>query len=125
MTADQPLNGLRLLLAEDTWAIALHMSAMLEDLGAMVVATVGDAGSAERLAAEAEADCAIFDVELRDGTCYRAAELARSRGMAVVFTTGHEDLPDLPPTLADVPRLLKPVDRVALKRTLEAVVQRP
>lgn len=119
--ADQPFAGVRVLLAEDNWPIALFMTSTLEDWGWTVAGTAADPATAEDLAAHADAGCAILDIELEGGTCYQAAEIAVKRGIPVVLTTGHNAPPDLPAALRDVPLLVKPVAPVDLKRALRAV----
>lgn len=113
----------RVFLAEDHFAIALAMTSMLEELGCEVVAEAGSAAAAEQAAETVEADFAILDINLGDGTGYRAAELCHRRGIAVVFTTGYDDPPDIPAGLEKAPRLLKPVAAVDLKRTLRGLTR--
>ncbi|EKV28926.1 response regulator receiver protein [Caenispirillum salinarum AK4] len=115
--------GLRVLLAEDNWSIALTMSTMLEDWGCTVVSVAADCASAEDLAATADADCAVLDIELLDGLCYSAAERAAARGMAVIFTSGYDTPPDLPPALRDTPWLVKPVAPAHLQRALQSLLE--
>lgn len=115
-------TGLRVVLAEDNWPIALFMENMLRDLGCTVVATAGTVAEAESMAADQEAECAILDIDLGSGgRSYGAAERALARGMAVIFTTGYDVPADLPETLRNVPRLEKPIQPVHLKRALKEV----
>lgn len=121
MDAARPLSGLRVLLAEDHFAIALAMSGMLEDLGCVVVAEAGDTAAATEAARTVAADCALLDIDMGDGTGYAAAEHCRARGIPVIFTTGYDLPPDMPADLADLPRLVKPVAAVDLKRVLRGL----
>lgn len=125
MTAEtgSPLHGLRVIIAEDDWALALFLSGVLEDLGCAIVGSAATAAQAATLATEAEADVAVLDIALGPERSYAAAERARARNMAVIFTTGYDDPPDLPAHLADAPRVIKPVVPAHLKRALKQVAR--
>lgn len=100
---------MKIFLAEDHFAIRLGMQAVLADLGHDVVAEAINAAQASALAATVEADWALLDVDLGDGTSYEAArELAR-RGVRVCFLTGYDVPLGQPDDLAGLPRLTKPV----------------
>lgn len=122
MTGDQSdLTGLRILIAEDHWAISLALSSLLEDLGCVIAGTAADHAAAEDIVTTVDADCAIIDVDLGSGNGYGAAEKALGRGMAVILSSGYDEPPGLPPHLSQVPRLLKPVAPAHLKRALRGV----
>lgn len=120
-----PLQETRVFLAEDHFAIALALTGMLEEFGCTVVAKASTAAAAAEVARTVDADCALLDINMGDGHCYEAARQCRERGIPVIFTTGYDEPPGLPPELDDVPRLLKPVDKVDLRRTLEALRRHP
>lgn len=122
MSADQDeLAGLRIVIAEDHWAISLALSSLLEDFGCVIAGTATDHAAAEQIVTTADADCAIIDVDLGTGSGYTAAAMALERGMAVILSSGYDDPPSLPAHLADVPRLLKPVTSAHLQRALREV----
>jgi CheY-like chemotaxis protein len=87
--AEKPMAGIRVLLAEDEFMIALNISSELESRGASV--TVVDS-VADGLALGGEHfDVALLDVRLADGDVHPLAEVLRDRGISLVFHTGHED----------------------------------
>lgn len=114
-------EGRRVFLAEDHFSIALAMTGLVEQLGGSVVAREGDAASAAETARTVDADIALLDINLGDGPCYQAAQAFLRRGIAVIFTTGYDIPPDMPPSLDDVPRLVKPVIAADLKRAMRSL----
>lgn len=113
-----PVRETRVFLAEDHFAIALALTGMLESFGCRVVARATSAASAADTARMVEADWAVLDINMGDGYCYAAAAHCRSRGIPVIFVTGYDEPPDMPADLAEVPRLLKPVEKAHLRRAL-------
>lgn len=112
----------RVLLVEDSFILALDLEAQLRDLGVDVVGPFADAASARRaLAAPGAAPPthALLDVQLRGGTSLDLAAELTAAGVRCVFITGYGDIPDLPPALAAVPRLTKPLAADALLRALD------
>ncbi len=111
----------RVFLAEDHYTIALALTEVLDDLGYVVVGQASSAEAAMRMAADVEADVALLDINMGDGWSYRAAQCLLKRGIPVVFTSGYDVPPDMPPDLLDVPLLLKPVTDIDIKRALRTV----
>lgn len=105
-------------IAEDHFAIRMGLEAVLMQLGHQVAAMAGSAAEAHAHSSTVQADWALLDVDLGDGSSYGAARVLRERGVGVVFLTGHDHPPDMPDDLADVPRLVKPVFPVDLERAL-------
>lgn len=112
------LSG-RVLIAEDNKGIAFFYGAVLEDLGYEVVGLAATVAEAETLAASVEADLALLDIQLGDGHSYGAARAAVERGMAVVFTTGYDDPPDMPSDLRGLRCLTKPLSTDDLKAAVQ------
>ena len=91
MSKDQPLQGARILIAEDEPLLAFDMMNVLLNAGATVI---GPAMCLERtleLALAETLNCGVLDVRLRDGLVFPAAQLLRERGTGVVFHTGQMD----------------------------------
>lgn len=109
---------LRILLAEDHKGIAFFYEALLTDLGHKVIGTAATAAEAEALAGTADADLALFDIQLQGGSSYEAAQIALRRGIPVVFTSGYDEPPDVPDSLAGVPYLTKPLHENDIKSAL-------
>ncbi|HEX6101539.1 MAG TPA: response regulator [Alphaproteobacteria bacterium] len=115
MPEPRPLNGLKILLVEDEFFVALELKSMLHDLGAEVVGPVGRLNSARDLAASEPLQGAVLDVKLDGDTSFPLAEELLERGVPVIFTTGF-DAAALPVKFRDAPRLAKPVNGDLLRR---------
>lgn len=111
---------MKVFIAEDHFAIRLGLEAVLAQLGHAVVATAGTSDEAYRWSSTVDADWALLDVDLGDGSSYGAARVLVDRGIRVVFLTGHDYPPDMPADLSDLPRLTKPVFPADLNRLLSA-----
>jgi CheY-like chemotaxis protein len=103
------LTGRRILVVEDDFMIAeLIVAAFMAD-GAEIVGPAGTVQDALALTAgEERIDGAVLDVNLRGETVYSVADVLRSKGVPIVFTTGY-DKSRLPPRFADMPCLVKPL----------------
>ena len=102
------IDGLKLLLVEDEYVLALGLSDALADLGAVVVgpvATVEDAlALVERVP---EIDGAVLDVNLGQEVAYPVADALRARGIPFFFATAN-DRASLPERFADIAVCGKP-----------------
>ncbi len=102
------IEGLKLLLVEDEYVLALGLSDALADLGAVVVgpvATVEDAlALVERVP---EIDGAVLDVNLGREVAYPVADALLARGIPFFFATANERA-CLPERFAAVPVCGKP-----------------
>jgi CheY-like chemotaxis protein len=102
------LDGLRLLLVEDEFVLALGLADALADLGAVVVgpvATVDDAlALVERVP---EIDGAVLDVNLGSEVAYPVADALLARGTPFLFATAN-DRARLPERFAHVAVCRKP-----------------
>ena len=120
MAGRQPLDGLRILVAEDNVLAAMELEQVLEDCGCETVGPAATVEQALRLAREERLDGAVLDVNLRDQAVFPVAhELAR-RGVRMIFATGYEDGYNFPPELAGYTRLRKPYAGQELKRLMVA-----
>ena len=102
------MSGLRLLVVEDEFVVALELGRVLEDAGHEICGLVG---SGEEAVAAAEAhrpDCVLMDVNVRGamGGVAAAREIRTRVGSAVLFLTG------LP--VAEVARQARDLDPVAV-----------
>ncbi len=112
-----------ILVAEDEMLIALLLQDMLSDLGfnTLMAARVGKAA---KLAATAEVDCAILDINLDGEPSYPVAEELRRRGVPIVFSTGYGKA-NLSAEYWDCPILSKPYSERELERVLSQVLASP
>jgi CheY-like chemotaxis protein len=79
----------RILVVEDEMTIALLIEDMLADLGYEVVGLAMRLPQAMELAATANIDLAILDVNLDGRMSFPVADLLRGRGVPFLFATGY------------------------------------
>ena len=109
----------RVLVVEDEPLIALELESCLEDLGFEVSGRCGTLAEAQSLA-DPLPDLAVLDVDLAGRTTFDLGGRLKGSGVQVIFCTGYAGV-DLPPPLAGVPVLVKPVTRDALAGAIEAL----
>jgi CheY-like chemotaxis protein len=115
-----PLQGLRVLIAEDNVLAALELEQILIECGCQPIGPAATLEQALRLARETPLDGAVLDINLRDQMVFPVAEELVRRGIPLIFATGYEDSYAFPPQLADRPRLRKPYAASELVRLLTA-----
>jgi len=104
---DTKLQGLRVLVVEDTLLVAELIAQVLEDAGCI---TVGPAPRVERglaLAMAERLDGALLDINLAGELCFPIAKVLVDRGVPVAFLTGYGEA-TLPLSFRGMPRLSKP-----------------
>ena len=88
------LGGVRILVVEDSWQLAMALKSLLQACGAEVSGPVATSADALRLAAEQAPDAALVDFNLRGGE--RADGLIdklHEQGIHVIVTSGYAVLP--------------------------------
>jgi DNA-binding response OmpR family regulator len=118
---NRPLLGLRVLVVEDDYFIALELCHALRQAGAEVVGPARNVQSGLDAIGNEQIDCAVLDVNLQGRMGFQLAEELRERDVPAIFATGY-DPGTIPDELADLPRLEKPVDLSALCRTVASSV---
>jgi len=87
------LNGLRVLIVEDSWDVATSLTRLLEAWGADVLGPVATAADALRLSSERTADAALVDIKLRGGEeAYDLIDRLLDQGIRVVLMSGYADV---------------------------------
>jgi CheY-like chemotaxis protein len=116
-TGASDLNGLRILLVEDSWHVATALRSLLRVWGADVVGPAATTADAERLISERAPDVALIDINLRGGErAYDLIDRLHGRGIRVVVISGYSDVPlALAKAVAILP---KPVDEAQLLASL-------
>jgi len=118
------LQGLQILVVEDTFAMALALQATLDAVGCAVVGPVGRLEQALPLAQTHRLDGAILDVNLGGQSVFPLAQELAAQGVPMIFTTGYErDV--LPDAFRDSPRLEKPFDMERLLGLMRRVFLAP
>jgi len=115
---ERALHGLRVLVVEDDYFIAIELCSALRAAGAEVLGPARDLETGLAAIDSEHIDCGVLDVNLRGHLGFQIATGLRARGIPVIFTTGY-DASMIPPELADVVRLEKPVDLTALCRAIQ------
>ena len=112
------LKGMRILVVEDSWQVAIALKRLLQTLGAEVVGPVACTADAERAISELLPDTAIVDINLRAGErAYGLIDQLLDRGVRVVVTSGYSNLSNLPAKVAGI--LRKPVEAAQLLAVLQ------
>jgi DNA-binding NtrC family response regulator len=109
------LVGVRVLVVEDEFLVALSLEEDLRAAGCEVVGPFGDlAGATEALRTE-KFDLALLDVNLRGEKVFSVADELVAREMPFLLMSGYGKM-DLPERFRDSPRIAKPYDPVHLLR---------
>jgi len=112
------LKGMRILVVEDSWQVAVALKRLLQTLGAEVVGPVACTGDAERVISELLPDAAIVDINLRAGElAYGLIDHLLDKGVRVVVTSGYSNLSNIPAKVAGI--LQKPVEAAQLLNVLQ------
>ena len=122
--ASRPLSGVRVLLAEDEFFIALELRDQVESEGGLVpYETVRSCKEASALFGKAEVDIAILDVMLDDGEVFDAADTLHRRGVPIVFHSGHAQPSSTKERFPGSAWLEKPSDQAELSRVLQRALK--
>jgi CheY-like chemotaxis protein len=111
-------SGLRVLVVEDEFLIAMETEQMLVDLGCIVIGPVPTVARALALLDREKPDFAILDVNLGRERSTPVAEALRARGVPFALASGYNgsQLPE--EAFRNAPHLGKPLDRNLLVRAL-------
>ncbi|MDG4878777.1 response regulator [Mesorhizobium sp. WSM4935] len=110
MNKSAPLSGLRILVVEDSFLVALDLSDELTDAGCDVVGPAPSVKQALKQIDGIELDGAVLDVNLQGERSFPLAEHLAARDVPFVFLTGYDSTTVFPDQFRDSPRLSKPVD---------------
>ena len=116
------LDGIRVLVVEDEFLVALDLEAMIRDLGGTVVGPVAHLDAARTVMLQEKINCAILDVRLDGDTSLPLADELIASGFPVILASGYGS-DQLPKRFADTPKLRKPVSVHELARVLERIFQ--
>jgi len=118
------LQGVRILLVEDSWQLGMALKSLLRSLDAEVDGPAATTADAERLLAERLPDIALVDINLRGGErAYGLIDRLIGRGVRVIVTSGYSDLPMVPERVAGI--LQKPLNEEQLFAILHMVAGPP
>lgn|GEM_PF-1925241 len=114
-------NGPRILVVEDSYALASCLQEELEDAGMRVVGPCGTLTDAAAFAETNNLHAAVLDVDVAGESIKPVAERLRQRGVPFVLLTGFSRQ-DLDAELQDAPILSKPVEHGAVSKFLVHLV---
>src|SRR5215470_13209830 len=87
------LEGLCVLIVEDSWDVGTGLKMLLESWGAVVSGPAATTAEAVRLIGERTPDVALVDINLRDGEqSYCLINQLHEQGMRVVVISGYADV---------------------------------
>ena len=116
------LNGLDILLVEDSRDVGEALKKHLELLGANVAGPAATAAEAEGLLRERRPDVALVDFHLRAGEqSYGLVARLHTQGVPVIMLSGSFELPP-PPSLEGTTFLEKPVSEAQLLAHLSPLI---
>ena len=113
-----PLKGLKILLVEDQFIVAMDAESMLLEQGAVAVQMASTVAEALQLLAASAPDAAVLDVNLGEVTSLAVAEELVRRQIPFVFATGYGDSRMVPESMASVSSIRKPYDGETLAAAL-------
>lgn len=115
--APPELHGLRILVVEDEFLVALELEGMLHELGGEVIGPLGGLEQAVAVAQQETLDAAVLDVNVGGRAVTPVADALAARAIPFVFCTGY-DAASLPAPHAAVPIIMKPCQAHQLKHAV-------
>jgi len=102
------LQGLKILVVEDSFVVAMDLASQLEHCGCTVVGPEGRLRPALNAAWHEALDGAILDVNLGGVHCFPVAGALTARKVRYIFASGYDSISVWPPEYAQAPRITKP-----------------
>ncbi len=121
MSHNKPLQGARILVAEDEPILAFDIGHILIEAGAAVIGPALSVERALELALAEAVSCGVLNVALRDRLMFPVAQALRNKGAGIIFHTGYYDPDGLKRDWPDAEVLLKPAPLRLLMQAVSAV----
>ena len=119
------LDGLKVLVVEDSFLIAEHVCGFLAQRGCEVLGPAPRVAAGLALVERGPApDCAVLDVNLNGELCFPIAEALASRDVPFIFLTGYDDSTPVPRELKQTRWLGKPIAEDQLLGALSDLIAR-
>ena len=122
MDSGADLAGLRILIVEDEFLLAMELETLLQQRGCMVLGPVSSVGQALTMLDGEQPDIALLDVNLKGERATPVAAALHARGVPFILLTGYSVLQLSEPELRTAPRIDKPVNCGALKRAVASAL---
>jgi DNA-binding LytR/AlgR family response regulator len=119
----QPLNGLRLLVVEDQFFVAMEVTDLISSLGAEVIGPYGLLNQALDAVQRQAVDGGVLDVKLDSEKSYPVMDVLMDSGRPILLVTGG-DTEGIPEKYRVLPCLLKPFDRIRFQKMAGEVFRR-
>ncbi|WP_152527827.1 HWE histidine kinase domain-containing protein [Lutibaculum baratangense] len=116
------IEGVRVLVVEDSALILMEVEMAIEDAGGLVVGPATRLAQASELAASAEFDVALLDVNLDGELTYAVADTLARRSKPFVLATGYDPQTSIVAEYRDRPVLRKPYTSEGLVRAIKEMV---
>ena len=118
MTPSPILSGQKILVVEDEWMIAQHLSMLLEDMACEVVGPVATVADALAKIGVEQIDCVLLDANLNGTSSAPIVDALIAEAVPFIIVTGYGAL-DLPTdAMNKAPRLNKPFLDAELQNSL-------
>lgn len=121
----EPDTGLRVLVVEDQFLIAMDTEQVLVGLGCKVIGPVPTVARALALVEGESIDFAILDVNLGRERSTPVAEALRARGVPFALASGYDGTQLAEEVLRRAPHLGKPLERRLLMNVLAGLRDKP
>jgi DNA-binding LytR/AlgR family response regulator len=115
----EDLAGLRVLIVEDEFLLAMELETLVAADGCTTVGPASSVRQALALIDGEEPDIALLDVNLKGERATPVAAALQDRGVPYVLITGYSDAQLSEPELRRAPRVDKPVSSRALTRAVK------
>ena len=84
------LNGMQVLVVEDSWPVANAIKRLAENAGMVVVGPAATVAEADQLLLTLTPDVAIVDINLRGEMAYGLIDRLRMKDVPTIATSGHD-----------------------------------
>lgn len=112
----------KILIVEDDALIAMELAERLEEMGYEVLASAMTLEDAQAAAQGERPDAALLDANLAGHSSVSVGAALAARGVPVAFCTGYDEIKNLPPELAGVQVLTKPIGDDKLSAALKKML---
>jgi two-component sensor histidine kinase/CheY-like chemotaxis protein len=119
-SSDGGLRGLRVLLLEDDFLLAVDAAQALENAGATVVGPFSTEEAGLEALEQNPPEVALVDINLGQGPSFRMARALVAKGVPFAFLTGYDEIV-LPEELSQTTRLKKPMEMRQVVDALETM----
>ncbi|MBL8745222.1 MAG: response regulator [Phycisphaerae bacterium] len=116
------LSGLKVLVVEDSYFVAIALSKQLKELGCTIIGPAPSVAAALSLLKTEPCDAAVLDINLGSETAEPVADALVEQKTPFLFVTGYSSPRLLAKTYSTHRRLVKPVTPEMLRDALAAVL---